>query len=59
MAEQNDKPDKQDGAESPSAGKKKYERPAFRFERVFETMALTCGKIGAVEFQCRFNRKTS
>jgi len=59
MAEQNDKPGEQDGSESAPPGKKKYEKPAFRFERVFETMALTCGKIGAVEFQCRFNRKTS
>jgi len=59
MAEQNDKPDKQDACESPASGKKKYEKPAFRFERVFETMALSCGKVGPVEFQCRFNRKNS
>jgi len=26
-------------------GKKPYEKPAFRFERVFETMALSCGKM--------------
>lgn len=59
MAEQKDSVGKQNPAESPPSGKKKYEKPAFRFERVFETMALTCGKVGAVEFQCRFNRKTS
>jgi hypothetical protein len=59
MVEQNDSADKQHPAEFLPSGKKKYEKPAFRFERVFETMALTCGKVGAVEFQCRFNRKTS
>jgi len=40
-------------------GKKPYQKPEFRFERVFETMALSCGKVSATEFQCRFNRKSS
>jgi hypothetical protein len=39
--------------------KKTYQKPAFRHERVFETMALSCGKVNPTEFQCRFNRKTS
>jgi len=39
--------------------KKPYTKPAFRFERVFETTALTCGKIQPTQFQCRHNRKTS
>jgi len=26
------------------AGKKPYSKPEFRYERVFETMALACGK---------------
>jgi hypothetical protein len=59
MPDQNDKSNPQTPPESPPAAKKKYEKPSFRFERVFETMALTCGKVGAVQFQCRFNRKTS
>jgi hypothetical protein len=41
------------------SGKKPYLKPDFRFERVFETMALSCGKISPTEFQCRFNRKNS
>jgi hypothetical protein len=41
------------------AAKKPYQKPAFRHERVFETMALSCGKVNPTEFQCRFNRKTS
>ena len=39
--------------------KKPYQKPAFQHERVFETMALACGKISATQFQCRFNRKQS
>lgn len=54
---------KNSGAEDQSArpltAKKPYRKPSYRFERVFETMALSCGKVGPVEFQCRFNRKNS
>ena len=34
-------------------GKKPYLKPAFRYERVFETMALACGKIDDTQLQCR------
>ena len=49
------------GAESACARreKKPYRKPSYRFERVFETMALSCGKKSPVEFQCRFNRRNS
>jgi hypothetical protein len=40
-------------------GKKLYQKPAFRHERVFETLALACGKIGATVPSCQFSRKTS
>jgi hypothetical protein len=46
-------------SDSGSAGKKPYHKPEFRYERVFETMALSCGKTSPTEFQCRFNRKSS
>jgi hypothetical protein len=39
--------------------KRPYEKPAFRYERVFETMALACGKISSTSGACRFNRKNS
>jgi hypothetical protein len=39
--------------------KKHYQKPAFRHERVFETLALSCGKIGATIPSCQFSRKTS
>jgi hypothetical protein len=43
------------------AGKEKklYQKPAFRHERVFETLALACGKVGATVSGCQFSRKTS
>ena len=28
-----------------SKAKKLYQKPAFRYERVFETLALSCGKV--------------
>jgi hypothetical protein len=39
--------------------KKSYQKPAFRHERVFETLALACGKIGATTPSCQFSRKSS
>jgi hypothetical protein len=39
--------------------KKLYRKPEFRFERVFETRALSCGKISTIQAQCAHNRKSS
>jgi hypothetical protein len=39
--------------------KKPYQKPTFQYERVFETMALACGKVNPTQAQCRFNRKRS
>ena len=41
------------------AGKKPYNKPALRYERVFETSALTCGKVQTTQSGCHQNRKTS
>ena len=38
---------------------KPYVKPAFRLERVFETMALACGKIVGTQQSCRVNRRNS
>ena len=46
------------GQPSAPIAKKPHQKPAFRFESVFETMALTCGKLGA-KGQCHINRKLS
>jgi hypothetical protein len=41
------------------ATKRPYVKPMVRHERVFETMALTCGKVQSTFSGCHFNRKTS
>jgi hypothetical protein len=55
--------DRTEKAEKPPGqsgkAKKPYQKPAFQHERVFETMALACGKLSPTQFQCRFNRKNS
>lgn len=42
-----------------SKAKRPYQKPAFRYEHVFEVTALACGKISATESTCRTNRKLS
>jgi hypothetical protein len=44
-----------------NAGKEKklYQKPAFRYERVFETLALSCGKAFSHTGNCAHSRKTS
>jgi hypothetical protein len=44
---------------SPPVGKLPYEKPSFRHDPVFETMALRCGKIAPTQAQCRSVRKAS
>ena len=39
--------------------RKPYVKPAFRFEKVFVTTALSCGKIDPIEFLCKTNRSAS
>jgi hypothetical protein len=46
-------------ASMPSAAKKRYTKPDFKHEKVFETMALACGKLASTQAQCRFNRRNS
>jgi len=59
MTEENGYVTEQKSEEDSRTGKKPYQEPAFRYERVFETMALSCGKINATNFQCRFHRNAS
>jgi hypothetical protein len=42
-----------------SGKKKPYRKPAYRYERVFETMALSCGKVQNSQSGCHSNRKLS
>ena len=41
------------------AAKRPYEKPAFRYEQVFVTTALSCGKISSTQSGCMLNTKNS
>lgn len=41
------------------AVRKPYQKPAVRFERVFETSALSCGKVQTTQRGCHQQRKVS
>jgi len=40
-------------------GKKVYQKPSFRHEKVFETQALVCGKIAVTQQTCVGQQKSS
>ena len=56
MTDKNIEEEENSGEDSP---RKPYEKPEFRYERAFETMALSCGKMRGTQGLCRFNRKNS
>jgi hypothetical protein len=39
--------------------KKPYQKPSFRYEKVFETLALSCGKVNVIQQSCHSFRKAS
>jgi hypothetical protein len=41
------------------AAKKPYEKPSFRYEKVFVTTALSCGKLAITGGPCGSNGKVS
>jgi hypothetical protein len=41
-----------DNPQSPATDKKPYEKPSFRFEQVFVTTALSCGKVSSTQSNC-------
>jgi hypothetical protein len=50
---------KHEPAGSTAKTKRPYQKPGFQHEKVFETMALACGKIAGTQAQCHLNRKLS
>ncbi len=43
----------------PANEKKTYEKPGFRYEQVFVTSALSCGKVtGGIGSLCHMNKKS-
>jgi len=59
MAEKEGNTNEKNAVEGPRTTKKPYQEPAFRYEKVFETMALSCGKVQPTNFQCSFHRNAS
>jgi hypothetical protein len=51
--------DKSAPAPAPVGGKRPYVTPVLRHEKVFEVMALACGKIGGTSGPCNAARKLS
>jgi hypothetical protein len=41
-----------DEPRTPATDKKPYEKPSFRYEKVFVTTALSCGKVGSISSTC-------
>jgi hypothetical protein len=52
-------PEQNKPSQKAEGGRKPYEKPAFRYERVFETRALSCGKVQTTQGSCHSNRKNS
>jgi len=59
MSQSESKNDVIQAAGSKSHAKKPYVKPEVRHERVFETMALACGKVQTTSHACRVSRKNS
>ena len=59
MKQPEDSPRATNGPEAEPKAKKPYRKPAVRFEKVFETSALTCGKVQTTQSACAHNRKNS
>ena len=59
MSTQDDAEETHTPRETPQGGRLPYQKPAFRHEGVFETMALACGKISSTQAQCKSLLKLS
>ena len=57
MTQKNQSSEQRKSVPAQSAGKKPYSKPEFRYERVFETLALACQKLDPG--LCRLNQKSS
>lgn len=53
------KPELRPNPETRISPRKRYQKPEFQYERVFETMALACGKTSPHSVNCHHNRKNS
>jgi hypothetical protein len=55
--EQANPPQRREGVQL--GAKKPYVKPGFRYEKAFETMALSCGKVETHQSGCKSNKKNS
>ena len=53
------KPQSPEPQEQAATKKKPYQKPTYRSERVFETMALACGKAGPTQASCTVGSRKS
>jgi len=51
--------EKKKTATQEKGSKRPYKKPAFQHEKVFETMALSCGKLGGTSLACKTSKKLS
>ena len=59
MTDRREPADEQRRDEQPVEGRRRYVKPSFTREEVFETTALACGKINPTIRQCNLVRKNS
>jgi len=59
MSEQEKSEEQKETATEKRRQKRPYKKPTFQYERLFETYALSCGKVGTVQQSCRNNTKNS
>lgn len=51
--------EKKNQIKNASKDRKPYLKPDFRYEKVFETLALSCGKVASSTATCQFSKKSS
>ena len=59
MSQQEDTERHATSLEEQKTARKPYRKPAVRHEQVFETSALSCGKVSTTQSQCSMNRGAS
>ena len=59
MKQREDTDARAEAVEERRSVRKPYQKPAVRHEEVFETRALTCGKVHVTQGSCHNNRKNS
>jgi hypothetical protein len=59
MRQREDTDERASPLQAQQAVRKPYRKPEVRHEQVFETRALSCGKIQVTQYGCHQNRRNS